>query len=72
MSKLLYLIPSILFIIVLVVILDVYSPYKRRAMEKARKEVPVSLPEEISEAKKGDTLYVIGVSDSIYVGFRKY
>lgn len=30
---------------------------------------PVSLPEEISEAKPGDQLQIISVSDSIYVGF---
>jgi hypothetical protein len=30
---------------------------------------PVSLPEEISEAKQGDKLKVISISDSIYIGF---
>lgn len=30
---------------------------------------PVSLPEEISEAKPGDQLQIISVSDSIYIGF---
>jgi hypothetical protein len=30
---------------------------------------PVSLPEEISEAKPGDKLFIISLSDSIYVGF---
>lgn len=30
---------------------------------------PVSLPEEISEAKPGDQLQIISISDSIYIGF---
>ena len=30
---------------------------------------PVSFPEEINEAKQGDKLIIIYVSDSIYVGF---
>lgn len=46
--------------------------FSSRQIDNMRGEIPVSLPEEISEARKGDTLYVTEVSDSIYVGFRKY
>ncbi len=34
------------------------------------KSLPISLPEEISQVKDGDTLYVTNVSDSIYIGFK--
>lgn len=34
------------------------------------KEIRVSLPEEIMQAKKGDTLIVEKVSDSVYIGFK--
>ena len=35
------------------------------------KPLKVSLPEEIILAKKGDTLIVERVSDSIYIGFKR-
>lgn len=34
------------------------------------KEKPVSLPEEIKAAEPNDTLIVLSVSDSIYIGFK--
>lgn len=34
------------------------------------KEKPVSLPEEIQVAEPNDTLIVLSVSDSIYIGFK--
>lgn len=40
--------------------------YKDR---QKNKEIPVSLPEEISLAKAGDRLVVMCVSDSIYLGY---
>lgn len=35
------------------------------------KPLKVSLPEEIILAKKGDTLIIERVSDSIYIGFKR-
>lgn len=37
--------------------------------KQIKKEIPVSLPEEISLAKAGDRLVVMCVSDSIYLGY---
>ena len=48
---------------------QIYKTLYRPAPCKVSKVLPVSLPEEISEAKKGDRLMVYEVSDSIYIGF---
>ena len=41
------------------------------SLDKKIKPIPISYPEEICLAKKGDTLVVINVADSIYLGFKK-
>lgn len=44
--------------------------YFLESKHELKKQIPVSYPEEISEAKVGDLLIVESVSDSIYLGFK--
>lgn len=44
--------------------------YIRIMYDNNKEELPISLPEEISQAGPGDVLEVYNVSDSIYVQFK--
>jgi len=54
----------VLFWAILLLFLSYKEIFKKQSLNN------VSLPEEIILAKKGDTLIVEKVSDSIYIGFK--
>lgn len=56
---------AIVILVILSISLAIYS-----IMISNNKELPISLPEEISQAGPGDVLEVYKVSDSIYVQFK--
>lgn len=59
-------------LVLIVMLIGTYFIQTKSSRYNFRKELPVSLPEELPVAKEGDTLYIIGVSDSIYIGFKNY
>lgn len=51
----------VLVVMPLLIVTGILTPEER---------IKVSLPEEIMQAKKGDTLIVEKVTDSVYIGFK--
>lgn len=62
-----YKVPIILMIVGIICLIISHLIYVRHSNTS-----PISLPEEIYIAKPGDTLMVLEVSDSIYLGYTHY